>query len=91
MATHDKLSRPLAGRGAEPRDRLPAPTGPMHALMGLLRWGPLPLAELRPAAAAVGMTAPEIDAALAVATRRQVLGLAMIGGVACVERRRPSA
>lgn len=70
---------------------VPAPTAGVHILLSLLRRGPLPIGALRPAAAAAGMAGPEVDAALAVATRRRVLGLAMVGGTACVERRRPGA
>ena len=70
---------------------MPAPTAGVHIILSLLRRGPLPIGALRPAAAAAGLTDPEVDAALAVATRRQVLGLALVGGVACVERRRPGA
>ena len=87
MAADNVLSRPLAGRGAGLHDKLPAPTGGMHRLIALIR-RPVPLAELRPAATAAGMTDPEVDAALATATRRQVIGLTLIAGTACVERRR---
>jgi hypothetical protein len=51
----------------------------------------VPLGELRPAAAAAGMTEPELASAIATATRREVLGLAAVGGVACYVRRRPGA
>ena len=70
---------------------LPAPTAAMSRLLSMLGRHPMPLGELRPAAAAAGMSPAEVDAALAVATRRQVLGLALVGGVACVERRRAGA
>ena len=65
---------------------LPAPSAAMHRLLALLR-RPVPLGQLRPAAAAAGMDAGEVDAALAVATRRRAIGLAMIAGTACVVRR----
>ena len=81
----------LRHESARPEDRTaPAPTPALWRLLALIR-RPLPLGELRPAAAAAGLSSTEVDAALAVATRRQVLGLALVGGVACVERRRAGA
>jgi hypothetical protein len=67
-------------------DTLPAPSPAMLCLLRLLR-RPMPLGELRPAATAAGMAAGEVDDALAVATRRRAIGLAMIAGTACVVRR----
>ncbi len=72
-------------------DALPAPTGAMHALLGLLRRGPVPLTELRPAAAAAGMDGPAIDEAFATATRRGAIALVLASGTACVARRRSGA
>ena len=69
---------------------VPAPTPALWRLLALVR-RPVPLNEMRLAAVAAGMAEPEVDAALATATRRQVLGLAMIGGTVCIERRRPGA
>ena len=65
---------------------LPAPTSGVFRLLTLLR-RPVPVSQLRPAAAAAGMDTGEVDAAIAVATRRQAIGLAMIAGTACVIRR----
>ncbi len=79
------LRRPDATPGT-----LPVPTATMWQLLRLLR-RPLPLGELRPVAAAAGMAEPELAAAISTATRRQVIGLAAIGGVACYVRRRPGA
>ncbi len=47
----------------------PAPSPEMTRLLRLLR-RPMPLGELRPAAAAAGMAEPELAAAISTATRR---------------------
>ncbi len=82
--------RPASGK---PRDvartpdcALPAPTSGMFRLLNLLR-RPVPVSQLRPVATAAGMDAGEVDAALAVATRRRAIGLSMIAGTACIIRR----
>lgn len=67
---------------------LPAPSAGMFRLLTLLR-RPVPLGQLRPAAAAAGMAEPELAAAISTATRRQVIGLAAIAGTACYVRRGP--
>jgi hypothetical protein len=65
---------------------IPAPTPGLLRLLGLVR-RPMPLSELRPAAAEAGLDEAELEAAMAVATRRQVIGLSLIAGTACVTRR----
>ena len=60
----------------------------MLRLLGLLR-RPIPASELRPAASAAGMSAGEIDAAVAVATRRQAIRMVLVGGAAHYARARP--
>ncbi len=86
-----KVARlPASGKrrdGAHSLDcALPAPTSGVFRLLTLLK-RPVPVSQLRPAATAAGMDASEVDAAIAVATRRQAIGLAMIAGTACVIRR----
>lgn len=86
--------RPASGKPrdvARPLDcPLPAPTSGVFQLLKLLK-RPLPVSELRPAAAAAGMAEPELDAAVSVATRRRAIGLAAVAGTACYVRRRPGA
>ena len=84
--------RPASGK---PRDvartpdcALPAPTSGVFRLLNLLK-RPVPVSQLRPAAAAAGMAEPELAAALSTATRRQAIGLAAVAGVACYVRRGP--
>jgi hypothetical protein len=67
---------------------VPAPTGTMLRLLGLLR-RPVPASEMRSVAADAGLTEDETEAAIRTATRRQVIGLALVGSSACYVRRRP--
>lgn len=60
--------RPSATRH-RPSIPTPAPTSATRGLLRLLR-RPLPLAELRPAALAVGMSVEVIESAISIATRR---------------------
>ena len=69
---------------------LPAPNARVFQLLSLLKQ-PVPVSQLRPAAAAAGMAEPELAAAISTATRRQVIGLAAIAGTACYVRRGPRA
>jgi hypothetical protein len=62
----------------------------MLRLLSLIRRPP-PLGELQPATAAAGMDAGEVDAALAVASRRGAIKLALVAGTACIARRGPGA
>jgi hypothetical protein len=66
----------------------PAPTSTMLRLLGLLR-RPVPASEMRSVAADAGLTEDETEAAIRTATRRQVIGLALVGSSACYVRRRP--
>ena len=90
-----KIARgPAAGKALRRPDatagRMPAPSPAMLCLLRLLR-RPMPLGELRPAAAAAGMAEPELAAAISTDTRRQVIGLAAVAGTAYYVRRRPGA
>jgi hypothetical protein len=80
-------------RAAEKQSRraaapFPAPTPALFRLLGLLR-RPIPAGELRSAAAAAGLTTDETEAAIRTATRRQVIGLALVGSTACYVWGRP--
>ena len=66
----------------------PAPNAGVFRLLNLLK-RPVPVSQLRPAAAAAGMAEPELAAAISTATRRQAIGLAAVAGVACYVRRGP--
>lgn len=67
---------------------IPAPSGPMLRLLGLLR-RPIPAGELRPVASAAGMSEGEISTAVATATRRQAIKMILLGGSAHYARCRP--
>jgi hypothetical protein len=57
------------GKGQRCPDAIPAPCQASLGLLALLK-RPLPLAELRPAAVAAGMSMDRVESALSIATRR---------------------
>jgi hypothetical protein len=69
----DRHTRPQGGERRHQRDFLrplpPAPSAELFGLLAILK-RPMPLADLRPAAVAAGLSMDQVESAISVATRR---------------------